>query len=266
MAEGWIKISRSLSNHWIWKSDHRLKWWLDILLTVNHEDTKVLIRGKIVECKRGQSVMSLDSWAKRWNVTKKTVKDFFLLLQSDSMLVYESIKITTRITVCNYDCYQGEVNGQYTDSKRSLHPNKNDKNEKNIHNTGKVDDLPTKSADFIDQIIEKFALAHGNYEIVNRGKERAAASKILKVFKAKNPEANSEETLSGLTNYFGRCVKIDDPWLSQNMSLPIIVSKFNEINTILRNGKIKRNNSKATDGSTLEDVIRDQARKLGITG
>ena len=142
---GWIKIYRDITNHWIWKSDHRLKWWLDILLTVNHTDNKVLIKGILIECKRGQSVMSLDTWAQRWNVSKKTVKDFFELLQSDSMLIYEGMQNTTRITVCNYDNYQSEVNAEETLSKRSVNAEetqtlpkqeckeiKNEKKEKNI--------------------------------------------------------------------------------------------------------------------------------------
>ena len=143
--EGWIKIHRKIKDHWLWSSDHRLKWWLDILLTVNYSDTKVLIKGNLVECKRGQSVRSLETWAKDWNVTKKTVKEFFELLQKDSMLVYESIQISTRITVCNYEDYQEVVNGKETQSKRKVNGEetdttpkqeckeeiKNEKNEKN---------------------------------------------------------------------------------------------------------------------------------------
>ena len=164
MTEGWIKISRSLLGHWIWKSDHRLKWWLDILLNVNHADSKTLIRGRLVECKRGQSVMSLETWAKRWNVSKKTVKDFFELLQSDSMLVYENIQITTRITVCKYDTYQGEVNGQETKSKRTGNGQETDtlpkqeyiKNDKNIYRFSKFYDseitLSNNNEDYIKVI------------------------------------------------------------------------------------------------------------------
>lgn len=113
-------LHRKIRDHWIWKSDHRFKWWIDVLLSVNHCDNKVLIKGTLIECKRGQSVMSLDTWAKRWNVTKKTVKDFFELLQKDSMLVYEGMQNTTRITVCNYDSYQGMVNDTKTQSKRQV--------------------------------------------------------------------------------------------------------------------------------------------------
>jgi hypothetical protein len=141
--EGWIKIHRKIKDHWIWKSQNRFQWWIDILLSVNHADTKVLIKGNLIECKRGQSVRSLETWARDWNVTKKTVKEFFELLQKDSMLLYESIQISTRITVCNYDNYQIEVNAKETKGKRKVNGEETDttpkqeglrmiKNEKNI--------------------------------------------------------------------------------------------------------------------------------------
>lgn len=118
--EGWIKLHRNIKDHWIWKSQNRFQWWVDILLSVNHTDNKVLLKGDLIECKRGQSIRSLESWAKDWNVTKKTVKDFFELLQKDSMLVHESLKFSTRITVCNYDNYQDAVNVKEKISKRSV--------------------------------------------------------------------------------------------------------------------------------------------------
>ena len=117
--EGWIKLHRKLKDHWIWKSDNRLKWWIDILMTVNHDDAKVLIKGTLIECKRGQSVRSLDSWGRDWNVTKGAVRDFFRLLQNDAMLHTESLQITTRITVCNYEDYQTELHAEETQKKRN---------------------------------------------------------------------------------------------------------------------------------------------------
>jgi hypothetical protein len=116
---GWIKLHRDIAGHWIWKSERRLKWWIDLLLTVNHEPSKVLIKGQLIECGRGQSVMSLESWAQRWGVTKKAVRDFFLLLEKDQMLYTENLQVTTRITICKYEDYQGEVNGQIKKSKRT---------------------------------------------------------------------------------------------------------------------------------------------------
>jgi len=109
---------------------------------------------------------------------------------------------------------------------------------------------PNKSADFINQVVALFVQEHGSYEIVNRGKERAAASKILEIYKKKYPAATSEETLEGLRHYFQQCINIQDSWLMNNMSLSIIVSKFNEINKILKNGTAKKS------GATYADIAR----------
>jgi hypothetical protein len=121
--KGWILIHRKIKDNWIWKSSRRFQWWIDILLTVNHEDSKVLIRGKLIDCKRGQCVKSLETWAKEWNVSKGAVRDFFNLLHDDLMISSENLKITTRITVCNYDSYQILVHEQGTDRKRSGYTN-----------------------------------------------------------------------------------------------------------------------------------------------
>lgn len=120
---GWIKIDRQILNHWIWSDPNKLKWWLDILLTVNYADNKVNIGNQLFECKRGQSIMSLQTWALRWNVSKDMVRNFFILLEKDKMITLENLVKTTRITVCNYEAYQGDLHDTQTQAKRK--PNAN---------------------------------------------------------------------------------------------------------------------------------------------
>lgn len=96
--------------------------------------------------------------------------------------------------------------------------------------------------DFIDKIVEIFQEAYlqvrsTKYEVLSLGKERKAAASILKLYKSKYPKANSDETLTGLLIYFRHVCSIKDDWLYRNMSLSIIVSKFNEINQTIKNGK-----------------------------
>lgn len=146
--EGWIKLHRKLKDHWIWKSDNRLKWWIDILMTVNHNDTKVLIKGTLIECKRGQSIRSLESWGRDWNVTKGAVRDFFRLLQNDSMIHTESLQITTRITVCNYEDYQAELHAKETQKKR----NTNGKETLGVHKQEVIDESITKEGEESKQL------------------------------------------------------------------------------------------------------------------
>jgi hypothetical protein len=104
-----------------------------------------------------------------------------------------------------------------------------------------------KKIDFIDQVLGEFVKADPSYVIVNKGKERESAGKIVALYKKKYPNANSEETLDGLGGYFRLCVNISDDWLRNNMSPSIIISKFNEINKILANGNQRKKGTGVTD-------------------
>jgi DNA replication protein DnaD len=89
-----------------------------MLIAVNYSDSKTLIKGKLYEVKRGQSIMSLDSWAKRWSWDKSKVRRFLNTLQNDNMIELKSDTITTQLTICNYDSYQDEQNESETQTKR----------------------------------------------------------------------------------------------------------------------------------------------------
>lgn len=115
---GWIKLHRQLSNHWIWNNSEYLKWWLDILLEVNHTEQKTLIKGVLFDCKRGEKLYSLDTWAKRWKTNKSKVRRFLEMLQKENMIELKNETITTRLTVCKYDSYQDDRNGSETQTKR----------------------------------------------------------------------------------------------------------------------------------------------------
>jgi hypothetical protein len=123
---GWIKIHRSIKDHWLYtekRTFSKFEAWHDILLMVNFTDAKLMIKGKLYDIKRGQSILSLESWGKRWNWDKSKVRRFMNTLQSDSMIVLESDNITTRLTVCKYETYQGERNANETQVKRKRNAN-----------------------------------------------------------------------------------------------------------------------------------------------
>ena len=144
--EGWIKIHRQIQNHWIWKYPIKFKWWIDILLNVNFVDTKVNIGFNLFDCKRGQSIRSLQNWAERWGVSKDTARNFLKLLEKDGMILHENIGKSTLITVCNYDNYQYDLHDEQTQSKRKAnakqtqtHSNKEEKEEKEEKVSKEVD-------------------------------------------------------------------------------------------------------------------------------
>jgi hypothetical protein len=67
---GWIKLDRSIKEHWLYTEKRKFskfEAWNDILLTVNFSPAKTIIKGKLININRGESILSLESWGKRWN-------------------------------------------------------------------------------------------------------------------------------------------------------------------------------------------------------
>jgi DNA replication protein DnaD len=135
---GWIKLDREITSHWIFEDSWKFRNWIDLLTLVNHSKQKVNIKGTVLTCFRGQTLCSLDTFARRWKCDKSKVRRFLKLLEDDSMIELKSEHITTRLTICNYDTYQGEGNADETQVKRKRNadetqvtPNKNEKKEKN---------------------------------------------------------------------------------------------------------------------------------------
>lgn len=147
-GEGWIKLHRSIRKHWIWEDAQKLKWWLDILLQANHQDSKVLLGERLIIIERGSFHTSEIKLAERWNVNRKTVRKFLDLLQKDNMIFIEkSRQMGTTIKISNYEGYQGfsdeamdikSDNGVDNNRDNAMDNggdiNKNDKNDKELKN------------------------------------------------------------------------------------------------------------------------------------
>ena len=132
--KGWISLHRTIEDHWLYPKNReftKYEAWIDILLETNHSEQKVLIKDALITCKRGESIRSMKEWAKRWNWSKSKVKRFFDLLQSDSMIEYKSVQITTHLTVCNYDNYQDSRNATETQLKRKRNASETQTNTNN---------------------------------------------------------------------------------------------------------------------------------------
>jgi len=130
---GWIKIERSVADHWIFEDPWKFRCWIDLLLLVNHAETKVEIQGQIFVCKSGQTLRSLLNLSNRWRCSRSKARRFLKLLEADGMIETKDERKTTRITICNYATYQTERNTNETQTKRKrtqTRMNKNDK--KNI--------------------------------------------------------------------------------------------------------------------------------------
>lgn len=164
--KGWIKIDRSVLNHWIWQDEKYFRWWVTILLNVNFESKKFAVNSKLFNCNSGESFRSIENWSVLFSCSKPTVYKFFELLKKDSMIVTKIAGNGNRrkllLTVVNWQKYQQMETENFTESKLEalpkVNPNKNDKKER--IEKGKTNCFSTPSLDeiqsyFLLKITEK---------------------------------------------------------------------------------------------------------------
>ncbi len=145
MNTGYFKISRKLFDNEIWTSEPftRGQAWVDLIGLANHKKSFIMVRGIKIELERGDVGWSIFNLAKRWKWSRGKVYRFLELLENEKQIAQKrnnktDIKLTTVITLINYNLYQSkkQQNGHQTDIKRTSNRtltinDKNDKNEKN---------------------------------------------------------------------------------------------------------------------------------------
>lgn len=107
MKNGWIKISRNITSHWLWQDAERLKWWLDLLFMASWEDKEVLHDAHKFTLHRGQMIASISFLAERWGRNNNTIIKYLKLLEAENMIIRKVLhRQTAIITICNYESYQ----------------------------------------------------------------------------------------------------------------------------------------------------------------
>lgn len=111
---GWIKVYRSLFDHWLSNYDGYIEGWLCILSNVNRAARTAKIGNNFIELKPGMAAFSMASWrakmpGKSW--TAQRLRTFFAALERDGMLTIKTTSVTTIITVVNWDGYQVSQQG-----------------------------------------------------------------------------------------------------------------------------------------------------------
>lgn len=215
-GNGWIMLYRSIKKHWIFDDAKFFKWWVIMLMEVNHSERKINIGYNIYTIKKGQSANSLRTWAELFNTSTKSVSKFFKMLSNDNMIKTEIIgkgkQSTTLVNINNYMDYQGsketltttqETTQATTQGKRERDTNNNYNNYNNYNNGEKA--LAVYD-NFIKEIKEgKHTMAIE--QIYMRLKVRKGTlQKVLEDYKGqiiidKKVHRNTQEMLSHFNNY-----------------------------------------------------------------
>lgn len=143
MAQGWISLHRQLQEHWLWddKPFSMGQAWIDMLLLANHSENEFLLGNELVRVETGSFITSELKLMERWGWSKTKVRSFLNLLQKQHMIVKNSDRKKTTITIEKYSDFQDlettkkpRKNHRKTTEEPQKDTNNNDNNDNNENN------------------------------------------------------------------------------------------------------------------------------------
>lgn len=107
-GKGWICIHRKIRESLVWQDKPFSKGqaWIDLLLSASHDDSKFLLGNEAIETKKGKFVTSELKLMERWGWGKSKVRAFLNLLEIENMIIKNSDRRKTTITIVKYSDYQ----------------------------------------------------------------------------------------------------------------------------------------------------------------
>lgn len=105
---GWIKLHRSLSDHWLASNPDSLSVWVHLLLLANHAETKRQINGSFLSVLPGQIVTSRKSLSEKTGVQESKVERILRRLESEQQITQRGLSKFRVISIVNWCSYQAD--------------------------------------------------------------------------------------------------------------------------------------------------------------
>lgn len=110
---GWIKLWDIPEDHWLNSDIKFYGAWVKLIRKAEIKDGKKVIRGTMIDAKRGTVYASANQLSKEWGVTRRMVHHFLELCEADGMVNVQ--RMSNRfliIKVNNYAKFQDRPNGR----------------------------------------------------------------------------------------------------------------------------------------------------------
>ena len=198
MAEGWIKIYRSIQDHYLWqdKPYSQGQAWIDLLLLAERETKTKPYRSGSKIYEKGKVYKSVLELSDRWGWSRSRTVRFLKKLESDTTIRTTSDTTNgTTITIANYSVYQDRRTTNRTANRTAPNPPKKADNEQYNEPDSKPDNAETAQNHCAATILE---VAHGASG-QRTGQRSEQKTDILKEYKEdkKEKEINKEKEIGG---------------------------------------------------------------------
>jgi uncharacterized phage protein (TIGR02220 family) len=181
---GWIKKHRRIMSHWLYLEDRifsKYEAFDFLLMSVNHQDKKVMFDNKLLVVERGSLITSIRKLCDSWRWSNKKVVRFLNDLESDGIISKKSDTKKTVINIVNYCKYQGSDNEE-SDSKATAKRQQSDTEASAKHTNKNVNKGKKDNKDLKD-IVEHLNFSAGkNYKAESNLTSRLISARLNEGF------------------------------------------------------------------------------------
>lgn len=117
MYRGYIKLWRKLEDSFIYQDSEALKLWIHLLFEANHKDREFMFNGKKMICKRGQTIIGLNSLSRKTKVSRSKLYRLLKMLENETLIETQKTNRFTLITIVCYEKYQSDETLNETPAK-----------------------------------------------------------------------------------------------------------------------------------------------------
>ncbi len=116
--KGFIKLDRSIFEHWIFQDAEKFKAFVDLIQLARWKEEKLLIGNELITVPRGSYYTSELKLAERWGWSRNKTRDYLKLLETEHMISKKGTTKGTMLTVENYGVYQDEGTTKSTSNQQ----------------------------------------------------------------------------------------------------------------------------------------------------
>lgn len=167
--KGFVLLWRKIQDNRLWLQEPftRGQAWVDLFLLANHTSGNIIIRGNIVEIKRGQLGWSEESLGERWKWSRGKVKRYLSYLETIQQIERQKSHIISLITVINYEKYQknntpDDTTDSTTDGHQTVQQTDTNNNVNNGNNVKNVNNSVRRFAPPTFEEVQKYCLERNN--------------------------------------------------------------------------------------------------------
>lgn len=254
-----IVIPQDIRTHWLWQDCAKFKWWFDMLMSSLEPECYVHLSGNDIFRNEGQIVGTLTALAKRWNTKKDSVRYFLAKLESEQMIRMDNSKKHTLITILVLDKYVMDDSPQTDKVVVESNPEvkvveiieaevvETPKKKRSKKKTPSEPTIITRARELFERIHEERSSEvvipddkqdNGRYywEAKDASNMKALLKKIAYSRKTRdNPlPVDDDSLLSALESFLN---VINNKWVMEHFTVPIINSQYNAIITEIKQKK-----------------------------